>query len=243
MSTADYLHLLRTESARLSQVAETNLADPVPHVEGWTVQDVVGHTGWVFRYVTAVIATDPDNPPSRSAIPEPPAGPEVIQWFADASEGVIKALEAADPNHICPSFVGPQPVSWWIRRMAHEVSMHRWDAFSASGSPNPIHESLAADGIDEVLEVFVPSRLEFGELGGNGETIHLHATDYEAGEWLLHLGANEITWERTHAKGDVAARGPASDLLLMMWSRIPPSRLEVFGDASILDRWQQAASF
>ena len=243
MSSSDYLHLLRTESARLSQVAEQNLADPVPHVDGWTVHDVVGHTGWVFRYVTAVIATDPSNPPSRSAVPEPPPGPEVVAWFTEASGLVIKALEAADPDHMCPSFVGPVPVSWWVRRMAHEVSMHRWDAFSASGSPNPIQSALAADGIDEVLSVFVQSRLEFGELGGNGETVHLHATDFDDGEWLLHLGANEITWERSHAKGDVAARGPISDLLLMMWSRIPPSRLEVFGDASILDRWQQSASF
>lgn len=243
MSSSDYLHLLRTENARLSQVAEANLNDPIPHVDGWTVQDVVGHTGWVARYVTEVIATDLSNTVSRSSIPEPPADASVLQWFSEASTKLIEALGTADPEHVCKTFVGPQPVRWWIRRMANEFSMHRWDAFSASGSPDPIHSSLAADGIDEALTVFAPSRLEFGELGGNGETVHLHATDIDDGEWLVQLGAAEITWERSHVKADVAARGPVSDLLLMIWSRIPPSRLEVFGDASILDRWQQAASF
>jgi uncharacterized protein (TIGR03083 family) len=243
MKSSDYLHLLKTENARLSQVDEANLNDPIPHVDGWTVQDVVGHTGWIARYVTAVIATDPDNPPSRSDVPEPPPGPEVLEWFAAGGSALVHALESADPDHIAPSFTGPQPVSWWIRRMAHEFSMHRWDAFSASASPDAISADLAVDGIDETLSVFVPNRLEFGELAGNGETIHLHASDVDDGEWLLHLGAGEVTWEKSHAKADVAARGPVSDLLLMIWSRIPPSRLEVFGDASILDRWQQAASF
>ena len=35
-----------------------------------------------------------------------------------------------------------------------------------------------------------------------------------------------------HAKGDVAARGSASDLLLFLWGRVPADALEVFGDAA-----------
>ena len=41
---------------------------------------------------------------------------------------------------------------------------------------------------------------------------------------------------REHAKGDVAVRGGASDLLLFLWHRIPADRLEVFGDPALLDR-------
>ena len=243
LNPSDYLHILRTEFARLSQVEKANLNDPIPHIDGWTVHDVVGHTGWVARYVTAVIGTDPSNPPSRSSIPEPPPGPEVVEWFVEAGEALVKALAAADPEHHCPSFIGEVTVAWWFRRMANEFSMHRWDAFSASSSPDPIESKLAADGIEEVLRVFVPTRLQFGELDGHGETIHLHASDIENGEWSLTLGENDISWDNTHTKADVAARGPISDLLLMMWSRIPPSRLEVFGESEILDRWQKAASF
>jgi predicted lipid carrier protein YhbT len=42
---------------------------------------------------------------------------------------------------------------------------------------------------------------------------------------------------REHAKGDVAVRAPASDLLLFLWGRIPPDRLEVMGDTALLPRW------
>jgi hypothetical protein len=42
---------------------------------------------------------------------------------------------------------------------------------------------------------------------------------------------------REHAKGDVAVRGTASDLLLFLWGRLPGERLEVLGDASLVGRY------
>ncbi len=68
--------------------------------------------------------------------------------------------------------------------------------------------------------------------------MHLHCTDGDGdGEWLVRLGADGVTVVNEHAKADVAARGGASDILLMMWGRIPVDQLEVFGDASLLERW------
>ena len=43
--------------------------------------------------------------------------------------------------------------------------------------------------------------------------------------------------ERTHAKGDVAARGSASDLLLAIRGRVDPRALEIFGDGAVLLRF------
>ena len=62
------------------------------------------------------------------------------------------------------------------------------------------------------------------------------------GSWAIgQLSLNEeVRVTREHAKGDVAARGSASDLLLFIWGRIPPSRLEVFGDAAALERFRGA---
>ena len=242
-SSLDHLHLLRVELARLAQVQAANLSDPIPHIEGWTVHSTVGHTGWVARYVTEALGANPDHPPSRSAVPEPPVGEEVLAWFNEGQKTLIEVIERVSPDRPCPTFVGPQPASWWLRRLSHEASMHRWDAYSAFGSPEPIDATLARDGIDEVLEIFVPARMQMDVLGGQGETLHLHATDIEDGEWMLHFEADAVRWEHGHAKGDAAARGPVSDLLLLLWSRIPPSRLEVFGDIGLLDRWQSAANF
>jgi hypothetical protein len=43
--------------------------------------------------------------------------------------------------------------------------------------------------------------------------------------------------ERVHAKGDVAVRGTASDLVLMLWNRVDPGGLELHGDRNGLDRF------
>jgi predicted lipid carrier protein YhbT len=46
-----------------------------------------------------------------------------------------------------------------------------------------------------------------------------------------------------HGKGDVAARGGASDLLLFLWGRAGLDALEVFGDKALLEDWQERARF
>ena len=53
----------------------------------------------------------------------------------------------------------------------------------------------------------------------------------------MRLAPGGVNVVNEHAKGDVAARGAASDLLLMMWGRVPVTQVEVFGDASLLERW------
>ncbi|MGI9595925.1 MAG: maleylpyruvate isomerase family mycothiol-dependent enzyme [Acidimicrobiales bacterium] len=240
---SDYRHLLRVEAARLSEIGTEHLELDVPHIDGWTVRSVIGHTGWVFRFARLALDADPENPPSRSSVPEPPPGDEVIDWFTVGAAQLQEALDGTNLETPRPTFTGPQPAGWWLRRLSHEVSIHRWDAESAFGHPEPIDARQARDGIDEVLEVFTPQRMQFATLDGNGETVHLHATDIDDGEWFMTYGDEAVEWDHSHAKGDVAARGTVSDLLLLLWSRIPASRLEVFGDASLLDRWQDAATF
>ena len=243
LNPSDYRHLLKVEVARLSQVEPAHLDLDLPHIKGWTVRSVVGHTGWVFRFARLAVEADPENPLSRSSVPEPPPGDDVIEWFTTGANDLQSVLDVADLEAVRPTFTGPQPALWWLRRLSHEVSVHRWDAESAFTSPAPIDARQARDGIDEILEVFAPQRMQFASLAGAGETVHLHATDIDDGEWLLTYGPDRIDWIHSHAKGDVAARGPISDLLLMLWGRIPPSRLEIFGDATLLDRWQEAATF
>lgn len=243
LDSVDYRHFLKTESARMAEIRAEHLTARVPHIEGWTVHNVVGHLAWVCRFVVESLESDPQSPPSRSSVGEPPVGPEVLDWFTEAVELVDAALTKADLDALRPTWTGPQPAAWWLRRLSHEVSMHRWDAFASIGVAEPIDAGQAQDGIDEVLEVFVPNRMQFDTLGADRETVHLHSTDIDDGEWLIELGPESVSWERGHAKGDVAARGTTSDLLLLVWSRIPPGRLDVFGDAGLLDRWQASAAF
>ena len=62
-------------------------------------------------------------------------------------------------------------------------------------------------------------------------TVHLHGTDTESGgEWFIHADGRV---EAVHAKGDVAVRGPASDLLLVLYARLPLDTVEVIGDRAL----------
>lgn len=207
------------------------------------MHSVIGHTAWLMQYVSLCLQSDGETRPPRSSVGEPPVGADVLPWFGESRSIFSKSLDEADFETLRPTFTGPQPASWYLRRLANELAMHRWDVQAAISSPDSIEADLARDGIDEVLEIFVPNRLDFDTLNGVGETIHFHSTDAEDGEWLLRLQADRVDWELGHAKGDVAARGTMSDLLLLIWGRIPPARVEVFGDAALLDRWQKAAAF
>jgi uncharacterized protein (TIGR03083 family) len=152
---------------------------------------------------------------------------------------LVAVLAATDPS--TPMWAGTdrREVSFWARRQAHEVAVHRWDAQSAAGSPEPIEAPVAADGIDEFLGLLPYWRGE--PLRGDGETVHVHCTDV-AGEWLVRLTPAGPYVAREHAKGDVAARGSASDLALFLRRRVGADALDVFGDAALLERFRDAAT-
>ena len=45
-----------------------------------------------------------------------------------------------------------------------------------------------------------------------------------AAEWLVDLTGDTIAWRRAHEKAAVAARGPLTDLLLIIYRRRPSLR-------------------
>jgi hypothetical protein len=137
------------------------------------------------------------------------------------------------------TWAGQQPAIFWPRRMAIETALHRWDAQAARGDAAPVSAPLALDAIDELFDVILPWRGTV-DVAPEGTTVHLHATDVDggAGEWLVTFVSAGIAVEHAHAKGDLAVRGTASDLLLLLWNRIGPERCEVFGDVGLVERWR-----
>lgn len=240
MDSAAFIPALRADGAALAVAAQGRLDAPVPTCPGWTVADLVRHVGVVHRTRIEVVRDLLQQRPPAPPAPQDDA--ELVAWFTDGVEELARLLEATDPATAVWTFHPPdQTVGFWRRRMAHETAVHRVDAEAAAhgGEFRPVDAELAADGADEVLEVFIAPRVR--EVGGDGETLHLHATDAE-GEWLLRLHPDRVEVTRGHAKGDAAARGTASDLLLWLWGRAGPERLEVFGDAGLLTRMRALAA-
>jgi hypothetical protein len=96
--------------------------------------------------------TEPDPwPPEELAEEEPLALPD------RAYAGLLDEFAARKPADPAGSWYTPdQTVGFWIRRMAQETVIHRIDAELGTGQPvAPVPADLAADGIDELLKVFV----------------------------------------------------------------------------------------
>jgi uncharacterized protein (TIGR03083 family) len=167
--------------------------------------------------------------------PERPA-PEDLVTFAEASAAALTdALGSADPATSVWTWSARQDVGFVVRRMAHETAVHRWDAEQAVGRGNRLDPALAGDGIDEFLEHFRPDVLDDAPVAGG--SVHLHCLDVD-GEWTVGAegtGTDAVT--RQHAKADVALRGDAHDLLLVLWRRTPLATVEVLGDRAVAERF------
>ena len=235
-------HLNADGDALAAAIDGADLSASVPACPDWSLADLVGHVGTVHVWVSACLVSDPDaRPPRFNELPAPPADDQLHDWYVDVHRRMTDALAAAPLDRPVPSWAGRQTVGWWLRRQAHETVVHRWDAESAVTTPRPFASELGIDGVDEFIEVVLPAL--GARAGGDGGTIHLHATDGAdgAGEWLLTLTPDGVEATNGHAKGDVAVRGTASDLDLLLWGRRSLDDLEVFGDAELFSSWRAKA--
>ncbi len=227
MSTdPDHLANLDSEIEMLTSA----VIDPdrvVPTCPDWTTRQLANHLGSVHRWMAACLRSESvDLPPyPEDRAPEDADG--IRDWLVDGARGFHADASALDPDLIRSSWAGPRPVSWFRRRISLETAVHRWDLDNAAGSPRPIPPAVAADGIDEFLDV--RAMRESGPTG----SIHLHGTDPDVdGEWLIEPG-DPLTWSRRHAKGDVAIRATLSDLYLAVWGRLDVEPLDTFGDLDV----------
>ena len=243
MLAADhYIDHVDNESAALAAAAHAGGVDAdCPSCPGWKVDRLVGHTGTIHQWVTEILRQRATEPVDSRSLPRPPGGEDNVGWFDEKWHALVDTLRQTDPDAEAWNFTAaPKKAAFWFRRMAHETAMHRVDAELAAGkTPEPMDPELAADGIDEFLDHMLPMRGNPGEkMSGS---VHLHATDRPdgSGEWTIRLSPEGTTVSKEHGKGDVAVRGPASDLLLLISNRRGTDGLEVFGDPALLEQWQE----
>jgi uncharacterized protein (TIGR03083 family) len=240
MEPAQYLDRLARDSDALADAAEIAGTDAdVPTCPGWTVEDLLRHCAGGDEWARTIVETGSRETARDTLPPDAPTGAALIPYFRAGARELARTLAATDPGASVWTFSpADRTAHFWYRRRAHETAVHRYDAQSAAATTAPVDTELAVDGVDEFLTVFLP-RLDGAAVALGTGTIHLHCTD-TAGEWLLTGGADAVVVTREHAKGDVAARGTASDLALFLWGRVPADLLEVFGDADALARFRDA---
>ena len=242
MDQLEYCDAITAASGALADVARRAPETVVPTCAPWSVGRLALHVGSALRWAGAILTEDVrDAEGAMRVYPHPGDDEDPAAWLERTAAELVAVLRAADPE--TPAWTGARDgrVIVWARRMAHETAIHRWDAQRAVGDPEPIGSALALDGVEEVFaNIDVLPRA--AELVGQGETLHLHATD-ATGEWLLTLTPSGLAVDRAHAKGAVAVRASASDLDLLLWGRVDPEAVEVFGDRGLLDRFLAIISF
>ena len=232
MDVATYHDALRRDAPALLTAASA--ADRAARIEScpdWMPVDLVWHVGNVHAFFAAAIRDRFDDPAAYPP-PERPEHDEAVFDFASAAAGELLAvLPAADPAMLIQARSGPRTVGWVARRMAHETAVHRFDAEQAAGHDYRVEAELASDGVDEYLDFVLPRTVAKGlRLDGS---VHLHCTDV-AGEWIIEPGddgAYEV--RREHTKGSAAVRGPAHELLMVLWRRLPLESVDVIGDQAV----------
>jgi uncharacterized protein (TIGR03083 family) len=233
---------IRREGAALAASARTAGVDArVPSCPEWTVADLLGHTGRIHRWVASIITDRRDERGAHWSEAAPPPNDELLDWFESSPSLLADALAGAGPDVELWSWTPDRTTAFWARRQSVETAVHRYDAQLAAGAAAPVEHALAADGVDELF--WLIPYWPWGErVRGDGETLHFHCTDGE-GEWLVRLTPEGADVQREHAKGDVAARGTASDLLLFLYGRVSADCLEVFGSSELLAHWRELVNW
>jgi uncharacterized protein (TIGR03083 family) len=235
-----YLGAIEREGQLLAAAGERNPGGVVPACPGWTVQTLLMHLGRVYTTVAEQVRSR-STEMIRFAKTPPNEGFEPLSWFRHAHRELLDALRDADPAQPSWTWSDTDPTAgFYIRRMAHETAMHRYDAEASAGTPVPFDSDLATDGVGEFYEVVLPFTLARRELTLPVGSLHLHRSDGD-GEWMIESVDGAIAVTHEHGKGDAAVRGPASDLFVFVWHRGMPDTLQIFGDEAVARAWAALA--
>lgn len=207
----DHLAILRVELGAFHGHLGGDLGAPVVHCGDWTVRDLAEHLGhgnlWAATAVTE----------RRGDLDPPPAPADIAPWFADTARILAETLEA-DPGTEAWTFAPPRTVGFWRRRRCLETVVHRWDIEHALGLPSAMDPALCADGVDEVVAMFVPREVRLRRMPELPGAVRLTTTDGKA-SWVLGPG---------EPAAELAAT--AEDLMLMLWKRRSIPWEQITGD-------------
>lgn len=220
------LTALGTESARFADlVTAADLDVPVPSCPAWSARDLFVHLGRVQRFWAAnVRAGDPERPDRSVGDPDaptdgPPPDDGLSSWVRAGTASLLVALEQSDEDGPCWTWwEEPRTCGAVARHQLQEAAVHRWDAEAMLGRPSALEAELADDGVGEFLEV-VAAQATTSLLG----SLTLEAID---------TGSRWIVGDQRGPSATV--RASASDLVLLLYGRLPVSVVSVEGERRLL---------
>ncbi|HET7530130.1 MAG TPA: maleylpyruvate isomerase family mycothiol-dependent enzyme [Mycobacteriales bacterium] len=244
MTTPSYSELIATirreGEAIVTAGTAVELGLAVPTCGDWSIRDLLAHVGSVYRRATTAVA---DRATAEVAWTPPPTDlDDAGAYLSESLDELVHALSDSEPDTPAWNWSGgDQTARFWARRMAHESAVHRYDAQRAQGLAQPIDADLAADGMDELVDLLLPRIIARDEPKLPDGTFHFVATD--DGEWIVTTGEGGVERQQTARHVDVTVTGPSSAVLLACYGRVKWASLDTSGDESLLGDWSRAFRF
>ncbi|MDF1603289.1 maleylpyruvate isomerase family mycothiol-dependent enzyme [Nocardioides sp. YIM 152315] len=244
----DYLRHIETESGRLrAALATCDPSAPVPGCPEWTATDLLGHHAGVLHFWATIIEQRPIGPEDLVEPELPTAYDDLLALHESQAARLVAALDDADPAEQAWSWSAEQTAGFTFRRQAHEALIHRLDAEQAAGTPTPLDGALAADGVDEALDVMFGGTPAWGTFTGGGRYVRVDLTDRDASIWVEtgRFTGTDPDDGTTHDEGDISkveprgaepdavVSGPAADLDTWLWRRGDDAAITVTGDETV----------
>lgn len=250
-----YLAHIGSES-RLFREALTDV-DPaarVPACPDWAADDLLWHLGSVQDFWARAVEGRPDKPGEDEAGQDSPDRPgsheELLTFFDAAHERLMAALEGLDPAEEAWTWSSDHTIGFIGRRQAHEALIHRVDAEQTAGTSSPLDAQLAADGVQECLDVIYGGCPPWGTWSPLPHYVRFDMSDVDESVWV-QLGRFSGTdpdgvpheEEDLHVVPDpgqepdaVIEAASAAALDLRLWKRGPGDDFHLAGDRSMVAR-------
>lgn len=223
--TLDYLSHIGEETERFTTAAQGNFDRRVPSCPEWDVAELSYHVLEAFAFWRQIVEGRLATYKDAEEVPRPPDAELLAGVTAEAAR-LTRALEKVDPATPIWTWSKNKTAGFVPRRMAHEISVHRWDCENAVGDAAPVGGAMAWDGVVEFFEHF----LLFGgaEWKDGPVTVLLKRADGDDEFEARSPGSGETP--------SATIEATASDLLLTLWGRLPLERLDVRGDPEAFPR-------
>lgn len=202
--------------------------DQVRTCPDWHGAELLAHVSGFARYLPEIFAgrlTPADPAPEV----EPP---DALRHYGSDLRTLVGLLRRTDPATEVAHWASAPPAQagFWIRRAAHELTVHRVDADSLVEStvdPNRLDAVLAHDGVEEYFDAFVDTAFATGAAPEIEATLVVELTDRGA----------SVQRDLPHPGPVTRLRGTAAEMLLAMWHRRDLMVHFVEGDRAIVEGW------
>jgi uncharacterized protein (TIGR03083 family) len=195
---------------------------------GWTLAQLVDHVGQVHQWARGIVLGAGPRDVVTSAAGD---GEDLAEWYEQCVGDLLETLATTDPGKPCWTMQkGFEVARFWSRRQAHELLVHRVDAEVAVGGSVRIDAELAADGIAEVLDLWLPRITRRSGPPDLAAPVLLACTD-RAERWLLRpahtadvpmgppTADGPALSDHDAATAEATISGTAAGLLMLLWKR------------------------